>query len=38
MPDERENGILCQTNVVKLANALRPVSVDGTQQKLYYDN
>lgn len=37
-PDEfDENGKLCQTNVVKLAKALRPFSADGIEQKLYYD-
>lgn len=36
-PDESDNGKLCQTNVVKLANALLPTSTDGTPQLLYYD-
>ena len=36
-PDEQENGKPCQTNVVKLANALSIRSTDGTAQKLYYD-
>jgi uncharacterized protein (DUF2235 family) len=36
-PDKSENGKPCQTNVVKLAKALRLVSDDGTEQKLYYD-
>ncbi len=36
-PDESENGKLCQTNVVKMANALSPVSKDGKLQLLYYD-
>jgi uncharacterized protein (DUF2235 family) len=36
-PDEQENGKPCQTNVVKLANALKTKSADGTVQKLYYD-
>ncbi|MFZ4520895.1 MAG: DUF2235 domain-containing protein [Bacteroidales bacterium] len=36
-PDEQENGKPCQTNVVKLANALSAKSLDGTVQKLYYD-
>ena len=36
-PDKAENGKNCQTNVVKLANALSPVSKDGILQKLYYD-
>ncbi len=36
-PDKAENGKLCQTNVVKLADALSSVSKDGTQQMLYYD-
>lgn len=36
-PDESEGGKLCQTNVVKMANALLPVSNDGKAQLLYYD-
>jgi uncharacterized protein (DUF2235 family) len=36
-PDKEENGKRCQTNVVKMANALSPVSPDGTLQLLYYD-
>jgi uncharacterized protein (DUF2235 family) len=36
-PDKSENGILCPTNVVKMANALSPFSKDGTKQLLYYD-
>ncbi|MBA4410624.1 MAG: hypothetical protein C0397_14530 [Odoribacter sp.] len=36
-PDKSENGKLCQTNVVKMANALLPVSNDGKSQLLYYD-
>lgn len=36
-PDKQENGKPCQTNVVKLANALSARSADGTVQKLYYD-
>jgi len=36
-PDKSEKGLPCQTNVVKLANALSPVSGDGTPQLLYYD-
>jgi uncharacterized protein (DUF2235 family) len=36
-PDEQENGKPCQTNVVKMANALRTISDDGIEQKLYYD-
>jgi len=36
-PDKVENGKYCQTNVVKMANALTPASVDGTAQLLYYD-
>lgn len=36
-PDEQEDGKPCQTNVVKLANALRTHSDDGIEQKLYYD-
>lgn len=36
-PDKAENGKLCQTNVVKLANALCIASADGTEQLLYYD-
>ena len=36
-PDESENGINCQTNVVKMANALCDTSTDGTPQLLYYE-
>ncbi len=36
-PDKTENGKNCQTNVVKMANALSTVSADGTIQILYYD-
>jgi len=36
-PDKLDNGKLCQTNVVKLANALSPYSTDGILQKVYYD-
>lgn len=36
-PDKSEKGFLCQTNVVKMAGALKPVSSDGTPQILYYD-
>ena len=36
-PDESKGGELCQTNVVKMANALCPASADGTKQLLYYD-
>ncbi len=36
-PDKMEDGKLCQTNVVKMANALLPVSHDGKPQLLYYD-
>jgi uncharacterized protein (DUF2235 family) len=36
-PDESESGKLCQTNVVKMANALSPTSIDGKRQILYYD-
>ena len=36
-PDKEVNGKRCQTNVVKMANALSPVSLDGTAQILYYD-
>jgi uncharacterized protein (DUF2235 family) len=36
-PDKAENGKRCQTNVVKMANALRLSSKDGTSQLLYYD-
>ena len=37
-PDEQKDGKPCQTNVVKMANALCENSVDGTVQKLYYDS
>lgn len=36
-PDETKDGILCQTNVVKMANALGETSDDGVPQILYYD-
>jgi len=36
-PDKIDDGLNCQTNVVKMANALAPVSEDGTEQLLYYD-
>jgi len=36
-PDKEENGKNCQTNVVKMANALSSASADGTPQLLYYD-
>jgi len=36
-PDKEVNGKHCQTNVVKMANALSPVSSDGKAQMLYYD-
>jgi len=36
-PDKSEKGKSCQTNVVKMANALSSVSKDGTTQMLYYD-
>ena len=36
-PDKSKDGKLCQTNVVKMANALSPKSTDGTVQLLYYD-
>jgi len=36
-PDKTKNGEICQTNVVKMANALSPASRDGTAQVLYYD-
>ena len=36
-PDKMEDGKYCQTNVVKMANALSPFSDDGTEQMLYYD-
>jgi uncharacterized protein (DUF2235 family) len=36
-PDKSEGGKHCQTNVVKMANALCPASADGTLQLLYYD-
>ena len=36
-PDTAENGKLCQTNVVKMANALSSKSLDGMEQRLYYD-
>ena len=36
-PDKSEDGKLCQTNVVKMANALSAKSKDATTQMLYYD-
>lgn len=36
-PDKLENGKYCQTNVVKMANALSTASKDGITQILYYD-
>jgi uncharacterized protein (DUF2235 family) len=36
-PDKTQDGKLCQTNVVKMANALSEFSADGTVQILYYD-
>jgi uncharacterized protein (DUF2235 family) len=36
-PDKLKDGKRCQTNVVKMANALKPVSTDGKPQVLYYD-
>jgi len=36
-PDESDAGKHCQTNVVKMADALAPTSKDGTVQLLYYD-
>jgi uncharacterized protein (DUF2235 family) len=36
-PDKEQGGKYCQTNVVKMANALCPVSHDGIKQLLYYD-
>jgi len=36
-PDKSEDGKYCQTNVVKMADALAPKSIDGTEQMLYYD-
>jgi uncharacterized protein (DUF2235 family) len=37
-PDKMENGKPCSTNVVKMANAMKPISGNGVAQKLYYDN
>jgi len=36
-PDKEKAGKQCQTNVVKMANALSPFSADGCKQLLYYD-
>lgn len=36
-PDKMEDGKYCQTNVVKMAQALATKSEDGTEQLLYYD-
>ncbi len=35
-PDEMDDGKPCQTNVVKMANAMSYFSADGTAQVLYY--
>ena len=35
-PDQTANGKNCQTNVVKMANALAASSIDGASQLLYY--
>jgi uncharacterized protein (DUF2235 family) len=36
-PDEMENGLPAQTNVVKVAQAVKPVAEDGVMQRMYYD-
>ncbi len=36
-PDELKNGEYCQTNIVKMANALSSTSNDGKTQLVYYD-
>lgn len=36
-PDKSKSGKQCQTNVVKMANALSTLSKDGKEQLLYYD-
>jgi uncharacterized protein (DUF2235 family) len=36
-PDEQKDGRPCQTNVVKMANALCTISTDNIEQQLYYD-
>ena len=36
-PDKTENGIPCYTNVVKVAQAVKPFADDGIQQLTYYD-
>lgn len=35
-PDEKEEGQVSPTNVVKIASAIRPVADDGTTQIIYY--
>ena len=35
-PNEKEQGQLCPTNVAKMADAICPVSADGTSQIVYY--
>ncbi len=36
-PDKQENGVPIATNVVKLAEAVRPKAADGMAQLMYYD-
>ena len=36
-PDESQDGIPCPTNVVKLAEAVKPSAKDKTKQLMYYD-
>ena len=36
-PDKLKDGKRCQTNVVKMANAMKPISTDRKVQVLYYD-
>ena len=36
-PDKTEGDILCQTNIVKIAQAIKDISEDGVRQLTYYD-
>lgn len=36
-PDETDQGVPAQTNVVKVAQAVNPVAADGVAQRMYYD-
>ena len=36
-PDETDHGVPIQTNVVRVAQAVRPIAADGVEQRMYYD-